>query len=549
MSKTGHRIQSKPVNRRRGRGSGLAAIGVAAALPVVGFLSSGAAVAAEPTPVECGNGAVFIAAGTNDPDHVNTRLLEERYALQGYVVNHVAYPATFWPLGAQSYDANIETGKQALTDSVIAYQEDCPGEDYPVVIVGYSQGARIAGDVLEETAQGTNGIDKANVTGELYSDPRRTGSSRGAGAEVNFAGAYPGVVLDGARDPDAFEGITVYSVCIDGDPVCDLPDPLHDPIGAADALLGFFTKHATYGSYMAKDPASYADDIAAEPIEESSALLVMIYADPALTTILDQVGLPNLLRSYYVNLPYPNLADLQPIAAAILNVLPTLPELGHGAYLTDVFVISGVLQRDSNAWQALLGSAISVVRYPVNFVYDWTGALDDLLDGTAPDFDFIASATGRDIADFLAELLIDPPTLTDRNSGVTAVMPSTDVPVESPRATLLATSGHNEETEQELRTAAPADVVSPVVNSPSLPAPYGKHAKPEPAPEPLSRPEPAPVDSGAPAITTPTPGPDSVDPSPTDTDAVDPTPAEVTAADVDEADESIGVEQAASTAA
>lgn len=548
MSKTGHRIHSKPVNRRGGRGSGLAAIGVAAALPVVGFLSSGAAVAAEPEPVECGNGAVFIAAGTNDPDHVNTQLLEQRYAEQGYVVNHVAYPATFWPLGAQSYDANIEIGKKALTESVIAYQGDCP--DKPVVIVGYSQGARIAGDVLEETAQGANGIDEENVTGELYSDPRRTGSSRGAGAEVNFAGAYPGVVLDGARDPDAFGDITVYSVCIDGDPVCDLPDPLHDPIGAADALLGFFTKHATYGSYMGIDPALYADDIATEPIKDgSSAQVVMIYAPPALTTILDQVGLPNLLRPYYVNLPYPNLADLQPIAAAILNVLPTLPELGHGAYLTDVFVISGVLQGDRNAWQALLGSAISVVRYPVYFVSDWTGALDDLLDGTAPDFDFIASATGRDIAAFLAELLIDPPTLTDQNSGVTAVMPSTDVPVESPRATLLATAGHNEETEQKLRTAAPADVVSPVVNSPSLPAPYGKHAKPEPAPEPRIRPESVPVDSGAPAITTPTPGPDSVDPSPTDTDAVDPTPAEVTAADVDEPDESIGVEEAASTAA
>jgi hypothetical protein len=467
---------------------------VAAALPVVGFLSSGTALAAEPSSIECGSGAVFIVAGTDDLAHVNTRLLEERYGPEGkdYVVEHVDYPATFWPLGAQSYDANIEVGKAELVRAVKAYQAAC---DTPVVIAGYSQGARIAGDVLADIE--THGIEADGLSGELYSDPRRAGDGRGAGAEVNFAGAYPGVVLDGDRDGQF--GVPVYSVCIEGDPVCDLPDPLHDPIGAIDALIGFFTKHATYGQYMAADPASYAASIATPVTEdEAGARVVMIKADPALTTILDELGLPNLFTPHFVDLPYPDLAVLQPIAAAVLNLLPQLPDLGHGAYLTDLFVLRDVLQGNPAAWQALFGSAVSVVGYPLHFVADWTGVLDDLLEGQLPDFGFIASPAIRAAAIRLGELLTtaaaDHEAADHQTAGRHAVRAHTPAPadtVDRP-ADALPVIAVESGPAPEVPSVTQAPAVDPVpaeadttpaaeVGGPSEPSAdtYGKHAKPD----------------------------------------------------------------------
>jgi hypothetical protein len=442
-------------------------------------LSSGAAVAAEPSPIDCGNGAVFIAAGTNDPDHVNTQRLEDRYAAQGYVVDHVAYPATFWPLGAQSYDANIEAGGAELERTVVEYQAACA--DKPVVIVGYSQGARIAGDVLADI--GSNGIDPSRVSGELYSDPRRSGDGRGAGAEVNFAGAYPGVILDGEREGNAF-GVPVYSVCIEGDPVCDLPDLLHDPIGAIDALIGFFTKHATYGQYMGVDPASY-DSATASPMTEddAGAQVVMIKADPALTTILGELGLPNLLTPHFVDLPYPDLAILQPIAVAVLNFLPQLPELGHGAYLTDLLVLRDVLQGDPAAWAALFGSALSVVGYPINFVVDWTAVLDDLLDGRMPDFEFIASPAIRAVAINLGELLTG--VSADReSSGRHAVR--TDATLQTVTVVQTGTGGHLDTSEPSLLPSIEATRPVTEASAPELEEAgetqtgyQGRHVKPE----------------------------------------------------------------------
>jgi hypothetical protein len=474
---------------RSARGTAFAAVGVAAALPVVGFLSSGAALAAEPSSIECNSGAVFIVAGTDDLAHVNTRLLEARYGPAGkdYAVTHVDYPATFWPLGAQSYDANIEVGKAELVRAVKAYQAAC---DTPVVIIGYSQGARIAGDVLADIE--THGIESDGLSGELYSDPRRAGDGRGAGAEVNFAGAYPGVVLDGERDGEF--GVPVYSVCIEGDPVCDLPDLLHDPIGAIDALIGFFTKHATYGQYMGVDPVSYGAAIAS-PVtnDDAGARVVMIKADPALTTILDELGLPNLFTLHFVDLPYPDLAILQPIAAAVLNLLPQLPDLGHGAYLTDLFVLRDVLQGNPAAWKALFGSAISVVGYPFNFVADWTGVLDDLLEGQLPDFGFIASPALRAVAIRLGELLTTAASDYEP-AGRHAVRAHAPVPADNADLDLAAADAHP----VMVAESGPAPVVpsvtqvDPVFDEPattSVPevdAPggspadtYGKHAKPD----------------------------------------------------------------------
>jgi len=365
-------------------------------LPVLTFLGGAPALATE-APADCGNGAVFVVAGTGDPDFLHTRGVEARYIARGYVVKRVDYPATFWPLGAQSYDANIGIGQAVLTDDVATYQSDCPGK--PAVITGYSQGARVAGDVLADIAAGkADGVSADGVSGELYADPRRRGTSAGAGAEVNLINAYPGAMLDGSRDGD-FGDLTVYSICIDGDAVCDVPDPRRDPIGALDALLGFWVKHFSYGDIMSVGPEASVGGEGVTVVEGSDgATAILVGADPSLTTVLAQVGLPNLLRPVILDFPRLEPAVIQPISRAIMGLLPALPQLGHGAYLTDLYAIRDALSGDPAAWSAIFGSAVSVVRYPVNFVRDWVAVIDAVLDRRDPDLGFIAAPTVRTVA-------------------------------------------------------------------------------------------------------------------------------------------------------
>ena len=106
-----------------------------------------------------------------------------------------------------------------------------------------------------------------------------------------------------------------------------LPDLRRDPIGALDALLGFSVEHGSYDAMMTAGPDATIERDDVTVIEEADgASVIFIDADPALTTVLSQVGLPNLLKPVIFDFPYLDLAFTQPISRAILGLLPSLPE-------------------------------------------------------------------------------------------------------------------------------------------------------------------------------------------------------------------------------
>jgi pimeloyl-ACP methyl ester carboxylesterase len=83
----------------------------------------------------------------------------------------------------------------------------CP--DSHVTLTGYSQGARIAGDVLEKRPELAD-------EGVLVSDPRKAGS----GIETQLPGVpFMGADFAGEREPFT---MPVTSQCIAGDPICDM---------------------------------------------------------------------------------------------------------------------------------------------------------------------------------------------------------------------------------------------------------------------------------------------------------------------------------------
>ncbi|MGC0362229.1 hypothetical protein ABH922_000213 [Rhodococcus sp. 27YEA15] len=189
----------------------------------------------------CPPGAVFAVGGTWDPTGQTTQPVTSRYAAQGYTVNPVTYPASFWPLGDQTYDASVAAGVQSLRGDVEAFHTSCPSSR--IVVTGYSQGARIAGDVLDSLAH-DEFVPSSQVTGILYSDPRNSSG----GIETVVPNLIPGATMTGPRD--GFGDIPVHEVCIEGDGICNMPNPLDAPSVFVDSVFGYFTKHNTYQPVM-----------------------------------------------------------------------------------------------------------------------------------------------------------------------------------------------------------------------------------------------------------------------------------------------------------
>lgn len=211
---------------------------------------------------DCGSGGAVVVAGTNAPRNAQgvptggVTGIGARYSADGYRVTYVDYPTSLWPLGPITYDDDVALGKAATERAIVDYQRRCPGK--PVVVAGYSQGARVAGDVLSDVANGrhTGGIRSAGLSGELHSDPRRVGRNGTTGVENSLIGLIPGTTMSGPRD-GGFGDIPVRQVCVEGDGVCDVPDPFYDPIGAIDSLVGYFVKHGYYPSRMRISPETW----------------------------------------------------------------------------------------------------------------------------------------------------------------------------------------------------------------------------------------------------------------------------------------------------
>ena len=99
---------------------------------------------------------------------------------------------------------------------------------------GYSLGASVMGDAVLITWV------RDRFRARLYADPRQAG-----GVETVWPTIVPGISMLGDRPPFP---VPVQQDCIHGDGICDMR---RDPVGMADSVAGYFTRHPTYGGIMA----------------------------------------------------------------------------------------------------------------------------------------------------------------------------------------------------------------------------------------------------------------------------------------------------------
>jgi hypothetical protein len=134
----------------------------------------------------------------------------------------IDYPAIKVDLSDLRYTVNyinsVAAGKDALRNYIDAITFGCPMT--PMVVVGYSQGAHVAGDVYEELPYVTRRHVVALV---LFGDPRfNPGQPEVDAGDYDRSDSGSFTLLGGPRLISQDSAARVQSFCTHGDPVCNL---------------------------------------------------------------------------------------------------------------------------------------------------------------------------------------------------------------------------------------------------------------------------------------------------------------------------------------
>ncbi|MCZ9635385.1 PE-PPE domain-containing protein [Rhodococcus sp. BH5] len=174
----------------------------------------------------------------------NSPLKVISYREFGDNVEHIEYPGGMvvgingW---LSSYDESVAIGIENLKSRLTRHEFECRSSS-SYILLGYSQGARIVGDVASEIDTRTSGLPddiRHRVQAYLYADPRQP--ITGIEVILSDKSPIPGITFSGERPP--FAVVPVTWSCIPGDGVCDA----NPPIGL-HTLIGYLKYHTDYAS-------------------------------------------------------------------------------------------------------------------------------------------------------------------------------------------------------------------------------------------------------------------------------------------------------------
>lgn len=188
----------------------------------------------------CPSSMTFVVGGTGDPASVNAP------GVPAGPRTNINYPATL-----DQY--SVAAGERALSGAVTTFRAQCPGSH--VTMYGYSQGALVAGNVRDQMP----GLGNSNVV--LVSDPR---------APQGISAMLPSVPFWWTNQgPRPASSIPTANICRANDLVCNIGNPLADPIHAINAAIGFATGAHNYAPHEINPaPGNHTPPSAPGPIPE-----------------------------------------------------------------------------------------------------------------------------------------------------------------------------------------------------------------------------------------------------------------------------------------
>ena len=198
-----------------------------------------------------------------------TKPLQEAYDIGQVRVWTTPYTAQFRNIQSEqgrkemSYDDSRAEGIARTNGELEFVNRTCPNTKF--IIAGFSQGAVIAGDIVNQIGTRNNAVPPEKLLGAvMIADGRReSGVGVNPGVEVPGIGAEialqpvqgvvnavtPGATMTGAR-PGGFGEVSdrAFEICAPNDSVCDAPQDLGTLIARAGDLLLANGTHAMYAS-------------------------------------------------------------------------------------------------------------------------------------------------------------------------------------------------------------------------------------------------------------------------------------------------------------
>lgn len=150
----------------------------------------------------------------------------------------IPYPAQFGGVAGIAtqdkipYPESRDIGVDNTVNQLVEDVSSCP--DSKIVLAGFSQGADVAGDVIEVIAQGkVDGVSPEDIDQVfLYADPKRSANEELVSTEdVDGQG-----IMGTGRDLNGYDD--VFTFCLKGDAVCAVPEDSTELTGVLSAMGG-----------------------------------------------------------------------------------------------------------------------------------------------------------------------------------------------------------------------------------------------------------------------------------------------------------------------
>jgi len=219
------------------------------------------------------------------------------------------YPGTlglYNGLGAPSGDTSIADGQAAIAQDIIAAD---PGSANPVTVVGYSEGAVAASNLVP------NYQPSSNVNFVLIGDPENPDGGILARLPIGTYIPLLGITADG---PTSSSGAPVVIVTQEYDGIADAPAYPLNVVADANAVLGFYYVH---GDYEDVNPNASTNIVTTS----GNLTEILVPAAPG--------ALPLEMPLAQAGVPQPILVALDPALRAIINTgyPPSSPDVAGKA--------------------------------------------------------------------------------------------------------------------------------------------------------------------------------------------------------------------------
>ncbi|WP_342318572.1 cutinase family protein [Corynebacterium mayonis] len=198
-----------------------------------------------------------------------TQPLQQQYPIEQVRVWTTPYTAQFRNIQTDhgrremTYDASRAEGTARTNGELNFVAETCPATKF--IVMGFSQGAVIAGDITNQIGTGNHKVSPDRLLGAvMIADGRRENGVGvnpgvdlpGVGAEIALKpfnqvvqAVTPGATMTGAR-PGGFGQVAdrAYEICAPNDTVCDAPQDAGTLVARAGDIILANGNHARYAT-------------------------------------------------------------------------------------------------------------------------------------------------------------------------------------------------------------------------------------------------------------------------------------------------------------